>query len=359
MRRGWVRLAPTAILLVMLFASGDSDRISLLMGTLATAAVVGTLPLVWVDQLPSWTVTTGLLLLAGAGLAMSLYAPASFAIILTFVAVGYAAREGATPRAFIVLPVCLVSIGASILLRHHTWLDFVAAIAGFVALILASNARRQRDARIEQTELALARAQAAREEHAWAAALAERARIAREVHDVLAHSLAGLALNLQGARLVLVRDGASEEAIQQVERAQRLATEGLTEARRAVAALRSDRQRSIADLVTEYGSEAHLQIIGNAGELPEDTEDTLYRATQETLTNVRKHAPGAKVDVRLEYTEQTVALTVTNQGGRRTAPTRETGYGLTGMRERAGLLGGTLEAGPVEDGWRVRLTVPA
>jgi signal transduction histidine kinase len=339
----------------MLFASGD--RMSLLMAALAVAAVAGTLPLVWMDRVPTWVVTTGLVVLALAGLVLSLEAPNGFAIVLTFVAVGFAVREGKVHTAAIVLPVSLVAIAVSILIRQHSWLDVTAALAGFIALVLAGQNRRQRDARIEQTELALARAQAAREEHARAAALAERARIAREMHDVLAHSLAGLALNLQGARLVLIRDGASEEALQQVERAQQLASEGLAEARRAVAALRSDRQRSISALVAEYGADAHFSEVG-AGQLAEDAEDALYRAAQETLTNVRKHASGAQVEVRLEHEAGEVALTVTNLSGRRAAPANERGYGLTGMRERAELLGGTLEAGPVEGGWRVRMTVP-
>ncbi|TCO52565.1 histidine kinase [Actinocrispum wychmicini] len=356
MRRGWLRLAPTAILVVALFAAGDHR--SLWSAGLALAAVVGTLPLVWLSWMPTWIVTTGLVLLTLAGLAMSIEFPNGFGIALSFVAAWFAVRTTNKLTAVIVLPVSFAAILASNLARDQSWLDLVAAAAGLAAVVLAGVARRQRNARIEQTELALARAQTAREEHARAAALAERARIAREMHDVLAHSLAGLALNLQGARLVLVRDGASEEAIQQVERAQRLATDGLAEARRAVAALRSDRQRSVKDLAAQYGPDANLQVIGDAGDLPEDAEDTLYRAAQETLTNVRKHAPGAKVEIRLEHGDHEVALTVTNHGGRRAAPSRDPGYGLTGMRERAQLLGGTFEAGPVEDGWRVHLTVP-
>ncbi|MEV4314616.1 histidine kinase [Actinocrispum sp. NPDC049592] len=355
MRRGWLRLAPTAILVITMVAAGD--KLSLLGAFLVVAAVIGTLPLVWLDRLPAWIVTIGLVILALTGLFLSIELPSGFSIALTYIAVGFAVRDAKSVTTFVVLPVSLAAIAVSIFVRQHGWLDFVAALAGFAALVLAGQTRRQRNARIEQTELALARAQAAREEHARAAALAERARIAREMHDVLAHSLAGLALSLQGARLVLVRDGASEEALRQVERAQRLATEGLAEARRAVAALRSDRPRSISSLVSDYGADAHLTVVGSSS-LPEDTEDALYRAVQETLTNVRKHAPGARVDVVLEHGSGEVALTVTNQGGQRTAPARERGFGLTGMRERAELLGGSLEAGPVDGGWRVRMTVP-
>ena len=82
------------------------------------------------------------------------------------------------------------------------------------------------------------------EEHARAAALAERTRIARDVHDVLAHSLSALAVQLQGARLMLLRDGAPADTVAQIERAQHLASEGLAEARRAVTALRTARSTS-------------------------------------------------------------------------------------------------------------------
>ncbi|GAB3877063.1 histidine kinase [Kibdelosporangium lantanae] len=352
MERGWLRLAPTVILVAAVFASGDRWSVFVLV-----AAVAGTVPLVWLGRAPIWLVTGGLVVVAMAGLALSLASPNGLGILLVYVALGFAVRSMPNITTFVMVPVCAAAVIVNLTVRAHGWPDFVASTAGFVALILAGQNRRQRQARIEQTELALARAQTAREEHARAAALAERARIAREMHDVLAHSLAGLALNLQGARLVLVRDGASDEAIHQVERAQQLATEGLAEARRAVAALRADQPRSIEDLVAQYGPEAHLRVVGD-GELAADARDALYRAAQETLTNVRKHAPGAKVDVLLEHLSDMAALTVTNRGGRQGASSGETGYGLTGMRERAELLGGTFEAGPVEDGWRVHLTVP-
>jgi signal transduction histidine kinase len=352
MERRWLRLAPTAILVAALFASGDKWSLFVLV-----AAAAGTVPLVWLGRAPTWLVTGGLVVVAMAGLALALASPNGLGIVLVYVALGFSVRSTPSVTTFVMIPVCAAAVIVNLTVHEHGWPDFVASAAGFVALLLAGQNRRQRQARIEQTELALARAQTAREEHARAAALAERARIARDMHDVLAHSLAGLALNLQGARLVLARDGASDEAIRQVERAQQLASEGLAEARRAVAALRADQPRSIEDLVTQYGPEAQLQVVGD-GDLTADTQDALYRATQETLTNVRKHAPGAKVDVRLEHLPDAVVLTVTNHGGRQGAPSGETGYGLTGMRERAQLLGGTFEAGPVEDGWRVHLTVP-
>jgi signal transduction histidine kinase len=239
-------------------------------------------------------------------------------------------------------------------------LGIMAGVAGW------SFARRTRVDRLEQMELALAREQTAREEHARAAALDERARIAREMHDVLAHSLSALSLNLQGARLMLTRDGASQQAINQVERAQRLAAEGLTEARRAVSALREDTvpaARGIADLVTsarlETGTPTEFILTGSPKNLSASAEATLFRTAQEALSNSRKHAPGAPVRVELSYLADRVELTVTDEQRRRPTAGPSGGYGLTGMRERAELIGGQLELGPTETGWRVHLVVPS
>ncbi|MFI5587016.1 sensor histidine kinase [Amycolatopsis sp. NPDC051758] len=250
--------------------------------------------------------------------------------------------------------------------HHHAWEGALPTYTILAVVVLLGLNRRTRLARIEQTELALARAQTATEEHARAAALAERARIAREVHDVLAHSLAGLSLNLQGARLMLVRDGASPDAVAQIERAQKLASEGLAEARKAVAALREDAvpvERTIADLLTAYrldsGARADLTIEGEPRELDPAVGTALVRAVQEALANTRKHAAHADVDVTLDFGAGTVALTVADRQGRRPPDAPAAGYGLRGMSERVALLDGQLESGPGEDGWRIHLTVPA
>ena len=241
-----------------------------------------------------------------------------------------------------------------------------ALVTALIALVLLTANRQGREERLEQAELLLARRQQVVEEHARAAALAERARIAREVHDVLAHSLAGLSLTLQGTRLMLQRDNASQEVIDQVTKAQKLAADGLTEARRAVAALRDDKvpdARAIADLVTSFrlesGAPAELTINGEPRDLPADAASALYRTAQEALTNARKHAPGARVDAVLDFENGRTVLTVTDHPGKPPKHATSGGYGLLGMRERAELIGGELETGPMEDGWRVRLVVPA
>lgn len=301
----------------------------------------------------------------GSGI-VSAAVPKGWTIVLPYLLAAAAVRRYRTWPSIAVIVSAAGSILAIQITNHANLLSVVSSLAVMSALAMGSLARRSRADRLEQAELALAREQAAREEHARAAALAERTRIAREVHDVLAHSLSALSLNLQGARLMLAREGASEQAQDQVRRAQRLAVEGLAEARRAVAALREDpvpASRAIADLVTssrlESGARTDFTVDGTPRDLPGPAEDALYRTAQEALSNTRKHAAGAPVDVRLAYGNGSTELIVTDHQGRRPAEPVTGGYGLTGMRERAEMIGGELRTGPTDDGWQVRLVVPA
>ena len=139
-------------------------------------------------------------------------------------------------------------------------------LLGLAGVLLLGMGRRESVRRAEQRELQLVNAARVQEEHARAAALAERARIARDVHDVLAHSLSALAVQLQGARLMLLRDGAPADTVAQIERAQHLASEGLAEARRAVTALRTspvDLADGLRALVADT-PDATLEIDGVA-----------------------------------------------------------------------------------------------
>jgi len=330
----------------------------------AGLAIVSSLSLVVSPKRFRWLTGAALVVLCLTGGMLTMAIPVGWTIALPYLVASIAVRRYNPPIAIAVLIAATVGIlvfsGAGTRL-----LPALASMAVLFALVMGALARRNREDRLEQTELALAREQAAREEHARAAALAERARIAREVHDVLAHSLSALALNLQSARLMLVRDEAGPEAIAQVERAQRLAADGLAEARRAVAALRDDpvaTDRAIADLVTsarlETGSPAQLSVVGAPRDLSGPAETTLYRTAQEALSNARKHAPGAPVRVVLEYLDDRTELTVTDHPGARPPAATPGGFGLAGMRERAELIGGELHTGPTEDGWRVHLVVP-
>jgi signal transduction histidine kinase len=337
---------------------------------LALVVVAGNimvLPLSWAALRSPLVSQIGLLVITLASTGILLLHPNGAVYALPFWTARLAVRyRGPGPISYIVIGLSMLGGALPQLVRDFQWLAALGIALGVLALVLLTANRQGREERLEQAELLVARRQQVIEEHARAAALGERARIAREVHDVLAHSLAGLSLTLQGTRLMLQRDNASQEVIDQVTKAQRLAADGLAEARRAVAALRDDKvpdARAIADLVTafrlESGAAAELVVNGEPRDLPAEAASALYRTAQEALTNARKHAPGAPVDAVLDFEDGRTVLTVTDHPGKPPSHTTSGGYGLLGMRERAELIGGELETGPMEDGWRVRLVVPA
>jgi signal transduction histidine kinase len=193
--------------------------------------------------------------------------------------------------------------------------------------------------------------------HAESAALAERSRVARELHDVLAHSLSALALQLEGTRLLARRSDADPDVIDGLERAHHLAVSGLGEARQAISALRGDDLPALEDLAGTFPG-ATFTVKGTPNEPSSEARLALYRTAQEALTNVRRHSASERVELRLVYEDDGTTLTVQDHGT--SAPLiGGSGYGLTGMRERAELLGGRLNAAPTDDGFRVELWLPA
>jgi signal transduction histidine kinase len=212
--------------------------------------------------------------------------------------------------------------------------------------------------------------------HAESVAIAERSRLARDMHDVLAHSLSALALQLEGARLLARDRGADPEVVAAVERAHHLAAGGLTEARQAIGALRGDelpgpeRLAALADAFAEHSdARCSLDVTGEPRELSSEARLALYRTAQEALTNVRRHSAADRVAIALRYADDGTTLVVQDfgpgapvavaGGANGTAGGGSGGYGLTGMRERAELLGGRLAAEPTADGFRVELWLPA
>jgi signal transduction histidine kinase len=207
----------------------------------------------------------------------------------------------------------------------------------------------------------------ARDEQARAAALAERGRIASELHDVLAHSLSGAAIQLQGARKLADRTHAEPPLSDAIERASELVKAGLANARQAVGALRGEALPTLAQLPalidsyrTDMDLDVTLRIEGEARTLPADPSLALYRGAQEALTNVARYAPSACTTVTVRYEHDHTRLSVDN--GASAAPPRRSmggGQGLQGLRERLERTGGTLSAGATTDGWRVEIDVPA
>ncbi|MEU6881678.1 histidine kinase [Streptomyces sp. NPDC046712] len=211
----------------------------------------------------------------------------------------------------------------------------------------------------------LAQERAAREAEAASAALTERARIAREIHDVLAHSLSAQMVHLEAARLQIEAGARQEEVLERVAAARSMAREGLAETRHALSALRGD-MVPVEDYLRDLAREdrAEVEVIGVRRPLPAEASQAVRRVAQEALTNVRKHAPGARTRLRLAYETGEVALEIRDSGAAGGAEgiglsASGSGYGLLGMRERAELLGGTLDAGPEGEGFAVRLRVPA
>jgi signal transduction histidine kinase len=193
---------------------------------------------------------------------------------------------------------------------------------------------------------------AAREDQAL---LEERARIARELHDVVAHHVSAIAIQADTGRLT--RDADQFEAIGDTAR------EAMTEMRRVLGVLRADaaerapqpRLDQLGELLQAPGTHARLAIEGDARALSPGVELTAYRVVQEALTNARRHAPGASVEVTLRYAPDALHVRVSDDGPGSQA---EPGLGLTGMRERVHMVGGELTT-TSDDGFVVEARLPA
>ncbi len=215
----------------------------------------------------------------------------------------------------------------------------------------------------------LAEVEQNRAAQARAAGLAERQRLAREMHDVLAHSLSGLMLQLEGARMLAAEDAGDPRLPEVIDRAHHLGMSGLDEARRAIGMLRGDElpgPEGLAGLAAQFretrGIPCQFTISGQEHGLGPEVRLALYRVAQEALTNITKHAEPDRVEMHLAYHPRATWLMVEDfAAARDTQPPAagEGGYGLTGMRERAELLGGTLTAGTTCSGFRVELEVPS
>jgi signal transduction histidine kinase len=203
-------------------------------------------------------------------------------------------------------------------------------------------------------------------QHAFAGTLLEhtarreRARIARELHDVVAHHISMIAVQAENARLTTA--GLPPAGAQRLSSIGDTARAALTEMRRLLGVLREDAQTEIADrrpqpglrqlneLLDEVrdatGAGTRLILRGPPVSLDPGVELAAYRIVQEALTNSRRHAPGAAVDVELHYTDGALRLLIRDNGPGLAAPAPAGGHGLLGMRERALAVGGDLRTGP-------------
>jgi signal transduction histidine kinase len=200
------------------------------------------------------------------------------------------------------------------------------------------------------------------------AVVAERGRLARELHDVLAHTLSSLSLHLESTRVLAVSRNVDDDIVERIDRGVALARTGLEEARDAVGTLRDAAlpgPGGLADLVEAFGRTSgiscRLEERGEPLELALDAQVALYRSAQEALTNVAKHSEATSVDVCLSWYDDAVMLRVVDNGlgDGLVSALAGGGNGLRGMRERAELAGGELNAGPAGTGFVVELKLPA
>jgi signal transduction histidine kinase len=307
-------------------------------------------------------------------------APDSAASAYVFVAIVAAGLRAELPQASPLALLGLLAVAASSIAYDEGAIGVLAYALGFAAATFGASNARQSLQRAEQAELLLAQTERSREEALRVARLEESTRIAREIHDVLAHSLAGLTLQLEATSALLQRGADPQSVLERVKRAHELARDGLRETRYAVGALRGEPvslDAALGALVAEYRASVdapiELAIDGDVSQVPPSAVQATARIVQEALTNVRKHAPGAAVNIALGVTEAKsrtllggaaageLVLRVLDTpvaGADSALASSGGGYGIRGMRERAEILGGTLEAGLEGGGWLVELRLP-
>jgi len=269
----------------------------------------------------------------------------------------------------VITALAAVAVGVSNLSPPSALLSAIAII-GFPGMTLLARRMVQSG---DQAERLLIELEGTRAAQAEAARLAERQRLAREMHDVLAHSLSGLMLQLEGARMLVAEDCGDPRLPGIIERAHHLGRAGLDEARRAIGMLRDDELPGpgrLAALAAQFqlvnGVPCRFTMSGQERELPSEAGLAMYRVAQEALTNITKHACPQRVEVHLGYEPGDTRLSVENFAGQAglaelagPGPGGDgAGYGLTGMRERAELLGGQLTAATTGGGFRVELRIP-
>ena len=240
------------------------------------------------------------------------------------------------------------------------WPWWMALTVGLPVLVGIS--RRDRVEALRSAQQAAVQAKRAAASEAREAALVERGRIAREIHDVLGHSLSGIAVQLDMAD-ALAANGREEEAVAAIRKARSLAVDSISETRRAVHALREDTLPLPETLLLMAANDGvGFRLTGEPVPVSAEVTHTVVRAAQEALTNAVKYAPGAERAMTLTFADAVLRLSVVNgpaREGARSDIAGGTGMGLVGMRERVALLGGTLRAGPDErGGWGVELEVP-
>lgn len=371
---------------------------------LSAAVLIGLFGTVAIGLQPLWWMPFSLVMFAAGafgrtrtGLAVGIIAvcavghmllgdPVIIGDVMTFYALYCAAAHGS--RAVHVLGVVLGFLGT--LVQAAYWAAFAlmaadggvaGAIGAFVGLSITGTITvvavwaiaRLQHARLRQIDLVRERAEQAereREQRAALAVAAERTRIAREMHDVVAHALSVIIAQADGGRFIAAQS--PERAAEVLGTIAGTGRSALADMRSLLGVLRSDEETSfgpqpgpemlpeLAERVRAAGVPVSLEIEGDLEDVPAAQGLTVFRLVQESLTNVMKHGgPGAAADVRITREADRLEITVIDDGQGTDPDSDGAGHGLAGMRERVGAFGGSIQAGPLPGrGYRVHARMP-
>ena len=275
----------------------------------------------------------------------------------------------------IAIPACIMVSGVIALIATSGMTlvnlasNFTPSVVLFVLAVALGDVVRSRRALAAETAVRLRIAEAERESEAARRVTEERLRIARELHDTVAHSMATITVQA-GSALLREPAGPVRESLESIRRTSK---DALTEMRAVLGQLRADRGsgpdgpehgldrlESLREAVTAAGSPVSVSVSGDQVALPSAVNHAAYRILQESLTNVLRHAPaGTTASVCLRYRPDRLVITVDSDSGPATTATTGAGNGITGMAERAVAVGGSLDAGRVDSGrFRVTATLP-
>jgi signal transduction histidine kinase len=343
-------------------------------GVLAVLLVLVTLPLAIRRRSPAATlvIATASLVVASAVVHHSTGAPVEvfIALLIAFYSVGAHCDERRAP---IVGGLALVAIAAVDLARPGFFTGSHSArpgawLAFAIAWLVGRDMRRRRQ-EVAGLESRAARLEREREEQAQLAVSQERARIARELHDIVAHAVSVIVAQARAGPHLAHDPERATGVFRAIESSGR---DALVELRRLLGILRSEDQqlaigpqpgldslRSLIEQVRASGLPVQLRVEGEPVQLLAGVDLSAYRIVQEALTNVVKHADASNAEVVIRYGSRTLELDVLDDGRSTRASGNGAGHGLIGMRERVALYGGTIEAGAqAEGGFLVRARLP-
>jgi signal transduction histidine kinase len=290
---------------------------------------------------------------------------APFAVTL-FLLAQLVVRRGLRPALLLIIPFAINAVVP--ISGHHSPIATTVPLVFLAAALIVGESMRKRGlavAELGATQEAMAESVRAQ------TVMEERARIARELHDIVAHHLSVIAIESEAARLTSPELSAAAGG--RLEAIAATAREALTETRRLLGVLREDSDggadrapqpgldqlEDLIDKARAAGTPVRLFRQGRVVRLPLSVDLASYRIVQEALTNARRHAPGADVDVEVSYGNEALHLRVRDYGGVIPGGEPVEGHGLLGIRERAALAGGTFSSGPAAGGgFEVDVTMP-